>query len=117
MAESLAIIILVLSFLGMAMIFWRKLPVLVTLEKEPKFSQRNFISKIKTRFSNFHPFQNFSYDTFLQKILSKIRVLALKVEHKTTNLLQNMREKAKRKKETEGDNYWQALKKITKRKK
>lgn len=117
MAESLAIIIFVLSFLGMAIIFWRKLPVLVTLEREPRFSQSNFISKLKTRFSNFHPFHNFSYDTFLQKILSKIRVLALKVEHKTTNHLQNMREKAKRKKETEGDNYWQALKKITKRKK
>jgi len=117
MVESLAIIILVLSFLGMAVIFWRKLPVLVTLEREPRSSESHFISKLKKRFSNFRPFQNFSYETFLQKFLSKIRVLALKVEHKTTNRLQNMREKAKHKKEKEGDNYWQALKKITKRKK
>ena len=117
MAESLVIIILVLSFLGMAIIFWRKLPVLVTLEREPRSSQSHFIAKLKVRFSNFRPFQNFSYDTFLQKVLSKIRVLALKVEHKTTNHLQGMREKAKRKKASEGDTYWQALKKITKRKK
>ena len=117
MAESLAIIILVLSFLGMAIIFWKKLPVLVTLEREPRAPKSHFISKLKDRFSKFRPFKNFSYDLFLQKFLSKIRILALKVEHKTTNHLQNMREKTKRKKEKEGDNYWQALKKITKRKK
>jgi MinD-like ATPase involved in chromosome partitioning or flagellar assembly len=115
--EPFALIVLFGSFIGMAIIFWRKLPVLVTLEKPIQSSEKSLFSKVKNRFSNFHPVQNFSYDLFLQKILSKIRVLALKIEHKTTNHLQNIREKARKKKESEGDNYWQAFKKITKRKK
>ncbi len=112
MAELIAIFIFVCSLLGMVVIIWRKIPVLAGLpevfvqtEKE-KFSLKEKIKKI-------NPFKSSFFEVFFQKVLSKIRILTLKVENKTDKYLQRLREKAQKKKKLEKDNYWQELKNST----
>jgi len=116
--ELIATIILFGSLLGMGVLIFRKIPVLVELPevsprkkkgKAPGFFQRE-LEKIK----KINPFKSFSYEIFLQKILSKIRILSLKTENRTFRWLQKLREKSK--KEKENDDYWQKLKKSTKNK-
>ena len=116
--ELIATIILFGSLLGMVVILFRKIPVLVELpevsprkkrQKVPGFFQKG-IEKIK----KIGPFKSFSFEIFLQKLLSKIRILTLKTDNKTSNWLQKLREKSK--KEKENDDYWQKLKKSTKNK-
>ena len=118
--ELIATIILFGSLLGMVVILFRKIPVLVELpevsprkkrQKAPGFFQKG-IEKIKKS----GPFKSFSYEIFLQKILSKVRILSLKTENRTFSWLQKLREKSKRKKIKENDNYWEELKKSTKNK-
>jgi len=114
MTELIAIIILVFSLLGMGVIILRKIPILVTLpEVVPKKKKESLISRLKKEIKKINPFRNFSYEIFLQKILSKIRILSLKTENRTFRWLQKLREKSK--KEKENDDYWQKLKKSTKK--
>jgi len=120
MVEIVFIIILIGSLTGMAVIIFRKIPVLVNLDNKP--SQvglinevggliLNLTSKIKKR----HPLKNFCYETFLQKIISRIKIFNLKIENKTTDWLKTLREKSvKKKNNNKDDNYWDEVKKSIK---
>ena len=118
MIELIATIILVGSLLGMAVILFRKIPVLVKL---PDYNSSNTLvslpvkwcKNLKEKIKNISVFKSFSSEIFLQKILSKIRVLSLRVENKIASRLQKLREKALKKKNLENDNYWEELKKPT----
>ena len=109
MLELIAVIILVCSLIGMGVIIFRKIPVLLTLP-EISLQRESFISKIKEKLKKLNPFKNFSYEVFLQKILTKIRILSLKTDNKTFNWLQKLREKSKKEKIKENDSYWTELK-------
>ena len=112
--ELIATIILFGSLLGMVVILFRKIPVLVKLpEVLPQKVACPIFLKLKEKIKILNPFKSFSYEIFLQKILSKIRILSLKTDNKTFNWLQKLREKSKRKKIKENDNYWEELKKST----
>ncbi|MBU4298505.1 hypothetical protein KJ636_00470, partial [Patescibacteria group bacterium] len=50
------------------------------------------VIKFKKRIGEISPFKNFSYELFLQKILAKIRILALKIENLTLNWVQKLKE-------------------------
>ena len=114
--ELVAIIILFGSFLGMGAIISRKIPVLVELPEVPaRDSWKDTLSKLKEKIKTLNPFKSFSYEIFLQKFLSKIRILSLKSENKIGGLLQKLREKSQKKKNLENDNYWQEIKKSTKK--
>ena len=102
-------IILGISFLGMIWILFQKIPVLIQLSERPE--GESFIWKLKKKSQNIFV-KKFSYEIFLQKILSKIKILTLKTENKTSDLLQKLREKYERRKED--DNYWDDIKKATK---
>ena len=115
MAETIAFNILIVSFLGMLVIFLRKLPVLISLPQEIGGPQESLLFRLKDRILKIRPFRSFSFEFFLQKVLSKIRVLSLKIESKTANHLQKMREKSREQKGRENDNYWQELQKPTKK--
>ena len=115
MAETIAFNILIVSFLGMLVIFLRKLPVLISLPQEIGGPQESLLFRLKDRILKIRPFRSFSFEFFLQKVLSKIRVLSLKIESKTANHLQQMREKSREQKGRENDNYWQELQKPTKK--
>jgi len=113
MFEPIVLIILICSLAGMGVIIFRKMPLLLELpETVPaQFDWKELLIKIR----NLLPFKNFPPEIFLQKILSKIRILTLKTDNKTSNWLQKLREKAQKKKFGEDDNYWQKIKKSTKK--
>lgn len=94
----------------MAVIIFKKIPVLVDL---PEIVERRepLGLKLKEKIKELNPLKNFSYNLFLQKVLSKIRILSLKVENKTFHWLQKLREKSKK----VDENYWEKLKKLTKK--
>ena len=110
MAELIAAITLIGSILGMVIIIFRKIPVLAQLPEispSPGFNAR--IRKILERIRITKHFKLPPFEIFLQKILSKIKILTLKIETKTENWLRKLREKTQKKKENE--TYWQELKK------
>ena len=112
--ELVVIIILFGSFLGMGAIISRKIPVLMELPEIPaRDSWKDTLSKLKEKIKILNPFKSFSYEIFLQKLLSKIRILSLKTDNKTFNWLQKLREKSQKKKNLENDNYWEEIKKST----
>ena len=114
--ELVAIIILFGSFLGMGAIISRKIPVLMELPEIPaRDSWKDTLSKLKEKIKILNPFKSFSYEIFLQKLLSKIRILSLKTDNKTFNWLQKLRERTQKKKAEENDNYWEEIKKTTKK--
>jgi len=113
--DLIAIIILVGSLVGMAVIIFRKIPVLVKLPVLPQKKEEKLLLKLKGKIKILNPFKNFSFEIFLQKILSKIRILSLKSENKIGSWLQRLRERSQRKKEEGNDNYWEKLKKSTKK--
>lgn len=110
MTEIFALIVLILSFFGMLLIFLKKLPILVSLSPNTQDSQENLLLKLKNKTLEIRFLKFFSSEIFLQKILSKIRVLTLKTENKTSYWLQQLRKSARKKKEIENDNYWKELK-------
>ena len=115
-SELVAVIILFGSFLGMGAIISRKIPALMELQEVPaRASWKDTLSKLKEKVKILNPFKSFSYEIFLQKFLSKIRILSLKTDNKTFSWLQKLRERAQKKKNLENDNYWQEIKKSTKK--
>jgi len=113
--ESIAIIILAVSFLGMMVIIFRKIPALVELPVLPQKKACPLFSKLKEKIRVIHPFKSLSSEIFLQKILTKIRIISLKTDNKTFNWLQKLRERTRKKKIGENDNYWEEIKKTTKK--
>ncbi len=116
--EIAAIIILFSSLIGIGVILFRKIPVLAEL---PDYKPSNVVmsspvkwyKNLKEKVKNISFFKSFSSGVFLQKILSKIRILSLKVENKIAFWLQKLRERSLKKKNLENDNYWEELKKPT----
>jgi len=99
MLEIFASIIFIVSLVIVGVIIKRKIPVLAALpllELEPK--KKNRLS-------------SFSRSVFLQKILSKVRILILKTDNKTSEWLRQLKEKAKENKTKFSENYWDKLKK------
>jgi hypothetical protein len=116
--ELVAVIILFGSLSGMGVIVFRKITFLVGLPEIPAAGINwgsNFL-KLKEKIKILNPFKSFSQEVFLQKILSKIRILSLKSENKTGNWLQRLREKSQKNKFQEDDNYWEEIKKSTQKK-
>lgn len=107
----ISLIILVFSFLGMVFLVVKKIPALTSLKINPALvADEGFFVKIKNRIQEVPWVKNFSLEIFLQKIISPIRVLSLKADHKTANWLKTLREKSQQKKTDNGD-YWEDLKK------
>lgn len=113
-SELVAVIILFGSFLGMGAIILRKIPVLVELPEITPKKEEKLFEKAKKKIKEFNPLKSFSYEIFLQKLLSRIRILTLKTDNKTSSWLQRLREKSQKKKLS--DNYWEEIKKSTKNK-
>lgn len=126
----MATIILICSLLGIGVIVRRKIPFLVKLPEDLPEKGEPISLKLKQRTEELSPFKNFSYEIFLQKFISRIRILILKIDKQTFNWLQKLREKSKkrtissrsadwqkqeaRKSKLDEDNYWEEIKKIKK---
>jgi hypothetical protein len=107
MANLIFSLILILSFVGMFLIFFRKVPSILSFE----FPKEDAISRFKKKAKELNPFKNFSFEVFLQKWIAKIRILSLKVDNLTFNWLKKLREKQKKKL----DDYWEKIKKEIKK--
>ncbi len=68
------------------------------------------LSKLKERFKNLPLIRDIFSGILLQKTLSKIRVLTLKIESKIAAWLQKLRMKSKTEKDKKKDNYWTEVK-------
>lgn len=113
MAEIFALVVFILSFFGMLLIFFKKIPILISLSPNTQDSQENLFLKLKNKTLEIRFLKSFSSGVFLQKILSKVKILTLKTENKTSYWLQQLRKNARKKKEIENDNYWKELKNST----
>jgi len=95
MLQLIAFIIFIISLGGVVFILYRKIPVLVALPKNGHhgFKKPEFLSKIEKQIKKHH-FHFFTKQMLLHKFLSKIRILALKLERKISELLHGIRKKA-----------------------
>ncbi len=115
--EIIVLLVFLSSVSGMLVIFWRKAPVLANLPKITLVSEKKenslsvLLVKTITQLKTLPWLKNFSPETILQKFLSKIRILTLKLESKTGLWLESLRKKAQsdRAQKQNNDNYWQNL--------
>lgn len=120
MIELITIIILLGSLIGIGVILYRKIPDLRKLEdfKKEQISNKSILNPgleiERRRFLK----PDFSLDstqhrleTLLQKLLSRIKVLTMKIENRISGYLQRLRERAQQRKKVNEDEYWQKLKK------
>ena len=113
MIEIFFLVILIFSLLGIVVIVWRKIPVLAGSPDILSDKSESISLKLKRKIKEFPSIKNFSYELFLQKFISKIRILTLKTDNQTFNWLQKLKERTKKKK-LEEDGYWEEVKKIKK---
>ena len=109
MIELILLIILILSFLGIGVILYRKIPVLVKLPEPTGDLPKAVILRVKEKVKGFPVIRN--YELYLQKILSRIRVLTLKTDSKTSHWLERLRQKKNQENDNNNDKYWEELKK------
>ncbi len=102
MLEIISLVILIISLVGIFVIIKRKIPVL--LELSPQEAKSGFL----TRFKSKNPA---SKELFLHKILSRVRILMLKTDNKTTEWMKRLRDKSKENNEKFSDSYWDKLRK------
>lgn len=103
MQNIIAIAILIISFIGMLVIFLRKIPAMAEYVP-PAVSKPPRINKIKS-------IKVFPDALFWHKFLSKFRILVLKTDNKTSEWMKRLREKSIENKTKFSDNYWEKLRK------
>lgn len=110
MIELITLITLFIGLIGMGVILIRKIPVLTKLSPQ-EIAGPGIFQKLKDKVKNNGALKTFSGEVLLVKILSKIRVLTLKTEDKTSDWLGKLHQKSLKKKKNFSDGYWQKLKK------
>ena len=115
--EIISLSIFLGSSTALFILFLRKVPLLASLPKTtPIFAKRTnilptLLFKAKKKFQTLPWLKNFSFGIFLQRILSKVRILALKAENKIGSWLESLRKRsngnhASSKSTLPQDNYW-----------
>jgi len=117
MIELIATITLIGSLIGIGVTFIRRIPDLEKLPETERGSLKESCRKIWLRIKNLRFFKPDFFENFLQKLLSKVKVLAIKTENKCSLRLQRIREKSVKREKAKNDTYWQKLKKSLKSKK
>ena len=107
MINLIVFIIFLIGLGGMGIIITRSTSRLTELALEDK--KIGFANRIKNSIQNNGTVKRLSFDILLQKLLSKIRVLTLRTEHKTGAMLQQLRQKSLEKKKKLADDYWQKI--------
>jgi len=102
MLEIIFLIILIASLTGIIVIIRRKIPILLQLS--PQEARPGFFSRFRRKTPG-------SKELFLHKILSKVRILMLKTDNKTTEWMKRLREKSHENNEKFSDSYWDKLRK------
>lgn len=114
MAELILLILLLVGLIGMAVVLYKKIPALTDLPESsgsmPHISQmlQKVKEKSKEGVTKLPGGGKLDHELYLQKILSKVRVLTLKTESKTSGWLEQLRRKRNN---HDKDDYWKELKK------
>jgi hypothetical protein len=112
-AEIFSFSITFLSFLGILGIFLKNYQKLVALpEKKVELSFWKFYEKIKNRVKELKFFQRTFWETYLEKSLTKMRILILKVENFLYQKAQKLKEKKKEEKEIPKISFWKKIRKL-----
>ena len=113
MLEITFISLLFVSLFGIVFILFRKIPSLIALPEADCPTGESIVLKIKQEIKKdikkIPGAEKFDYELYLQKMLSKVRVLTIKTENKTGNWLEGLRKR--RNGQNHNDEYWQELKK------
>ncbi len=108
MTNTIALVTLVSSLGGIVYLIGRKVSLLLSVPAE---TDESLMNTLKNGVGDSKVFKWFSSpEIFLQALLSKVRILALRLEQKANDLLVGLRKKSQEesKKFTEG--YWKELK-------
>jgi len=109
--EQVTQIILVFSGLGLLVLVCRKIPALLAVpQAKTEEKKESFVLRFGKVIFKYNPLKHLSYEIFLQKLLTKIRILTLKTDSKTHGWLQQLREKTQNKFK-QGNSYWEEIKK------
>ena len=106
--------ILVLSAAGLMYVVGKKFPLLATYPaQEEGSSPREMAQKVVSKIQDSKALQLASPDMILQNLLSKTRIVAMKTESKTGQMLERMRKESKERNGNPkfSDDYWKKLKK------
>ncbi|MFH1451279.1 MAG: hypothetical protein ABIF89_01555 [bacterium] len=106
MLETIAQVCCAGSFIGIMVILYRKNPLLISLPARKEMIAAQIGDRIKDL-----PFLKSIFSgVLLQRVLSKIRILTLKIENKISLWLTALRLRSLKQKVYQNDNYWQDLK-------
>lgn len=93
--------------------FVSKMPALAELPRTTPVLEEgktSFVAKLPGGAKILSLVKNFSFELFLQKILSRFRVLVLKIENRTAGWLEALRKKSRENgKHKTDDHYWDEL--------
>lgn len=113
MTETIAQVALIIGLLGALYIVIKKIPILAELpENLSSFQTEGLLSQAKKIAGKITFLKSFSVNIYLQKVLSKTKILTMRFEGKISSWLQDLRAKAQKRQNTT-DNYWEELKKST----
>ncbi len=98
MIHQIFFFVLILSFSILVFLFFRKAPQLMKFEEEISAKKDNIFLRIRKRVANISFVKEFSWNNILQKLLSKIRVMILKIETKIGDQLHFLRKSSEKKK-------------------
>lgn len=104
------------SLAGMLVIALKKIPALIKLPQNVSVKTigvKGPFSDLQKGISSLS--EKFSFERLLQKMLSKVRILTLKTDNRTSHWLERLREKSQKRKFGLSDNYWKEIKKMTKK--
>ncbi len=91
MANLIATFILLGSIGGITLILYKNKPILESLpEEKNQTEQANLIENLRKKIE-----EKFPREKTLQRVLSRFRIIVLKVENKIDHLLQRLRKKGK----------------------
>lgn len=106
MAVLIATIILICSLITLAFFLLRKIPVLAQLTLDEEICRNGFFSRTREKIKGVVSVDS---KNFLQKILLRVQALSMRTERRTSVLLRKLSQKEKE--FSEGDDYWEELKK------
>jgi len=101
MVKAISLFVLVISFSVLVYFFIKKLPQLSNLSETTIQKRGKLFSYLWQKIISLPFIKKFSWNSTLQKILSRTRIIVLRVEKKIENYLYFLRKKTKKKENNE----------------
>jgi hypothetical protein len=111
--EILSFLVSLFSLFGVLVIFFKNYPKILALpEKKVEWKLKEILDKGKNRIKETKPFQKTFWEGYLEKNLTKARILILKAENFLFQKIQKLKEKRKEGKEVPKINFWKKIRKL-----